>query len=159
MRALLLSASCLATTLAALPALAQVSDGKVKIGILNDQSGVYADFGGKWSVDAARMAVEDFGGKGQGAPVSFISVEPANIRLLGVKKAERGDGVIVRLQEMDGKRTKAAVNVSPILKITRAEKTDLLERNGKPVSVKKSKAGASIETMVPARGIVTILLK
>ena len=48
---------------AAAPALADVSDGKVKIGILNDQSGVYADFGGKWSFEAAKMAVEDFGGK------------------------------------------------------------------------------------------------
>ncbi|TJW38660.1 MAG: ABC transporter permease, partial [Mesorhizobium sp.] len=43
---------------AAIPAsAAEISDGKVKIGILNDQSGVYADFGGKWSVEAARMAV------------------------------------------------------------------------------------------------------
>lgn len=32
----------------------------VRIGILNDQSGLYADFGGKTSADAARMAVEDF---------------------------------------------------------------------------------------------------
>lgn len=42
---------------------AEFSDGKVKIGILNDQSGVYADFGGKWSYEAAKMAAEDFGGK------------------------------------------------------------------------------------------------
>src|SRR5260370_37183507 len=35
----------------------------VKIGILNDQSGVYADYGGKWSVEAAKMAGEDFGGE------------------------------------------------------------------------------------------------
>ena len=35
----------------------------VKIGILNDQSGVYADYGGKYSVEAARMAIEDFGGE------------------------------------------------------------------------------------------------
>ena len=34
----------------------------VKIGVLNDQSGPYADFGGKWSVEAAKMAIEDFGG-------------------------------------------------------------------------------------------------
>jgi branched-chain amino acid transport system substrate-binding protein len=34
----------------------------VKIGILNDQSGVYADYGGKYSLEAARMAVEDLGG-------------------------------------------------------------------------------------------------
>ena len=34
----------------------------VKIGILNDQSGVYADYGGKGSIEAAKMAIEDFGG-------------------------------------------------------------------------------------------------
>lgn len=78
MRALLLSASCLAATLAALPALAQVSDGKVKIGILNDQSGVYADFGGKFSVEAARMAAEDFGGKVLDAPVEIITADHQN---------------------------------------------------------------------------------
>src|SRR3954470_20541346 len=54
----------LAAALAVIPAAhaeAPSSSG-VKIGILNDQSGVYADFGGKWSVEAAHMAVDDFGG-------------------------------------------------------------------------------------------------
>ena len=63
---------------AAAPALADVSDGKVKIGILNDQSGVYADFGGKWSFEAAKMAVEDFGGKVAGAPIEVISADHQN---------------------------------------------------------------------------------
>ena len=53
----------------------QASDGVVKIGILNDQSGVYADFGGKSSVEAARMAVQDFGGKVLGAPVEIVSAD------------------------------------------------------------------------------------
>jgi branched-chain amino acid transport system substrate-binding protein len=56
----------------------QVSDGVVKIGILNDQSGVYADFGGKSSVEAARMAVQDFGGKVLGAPVEIVSADHQN---------------------------------------------------------------------------------
>src|ERR1700690_3812460 len=43
--------------LLAVPASAQ----GVKIGILNDQSGVYGDYGGKYSVEAAKMAIEDFG--------------------------------------------------------------------------------------------------
>src|SRR5215510_5013952 len=42
---------------------AQGPGGSVRIGILNDQSGPYADFGGKTSVDAAHMAVEEMGGK------------------------------------------------------------------------------------------------
>jgi branched-chain amino acid transport system substrate-binding protein len=56
----------------------QASDGVVKIGILNDQSGVYADFGGKSSVEAARMAVQDFGGKVLGAPIEIVSADHQN---------------------------------------------------------------------------------
>ncbi len=54
------------------------TDGKVKIGILNDQSGVYADFGGKSSVEAAKMAVEDFGGKVLGVPVEVVDADHQN---------------------------------------------------------------------------------
>jgi branched-chain amino acid transport system substrate-binding protein len=59
MKSGLLAAVAVGGILLAGPASAQ----GVKIGILNDQSGVYADYGGKWSVEAARMAVEDFGGE------------------------------------------------------------------------------------------------
>ncbi|KMO27994.1 ABC transporter permease [Methylobacterium aquaticum] len=54
------------------------SDGVVKIGILNDQSGVYADFGGRGSVEAARMAVEDFGGKVLDVPVQIVDADHQN---------------------------------------------------------------------------------
>jgi branched-chain amino acid transport system substrate-binding protein len=50
----------------------------VKIGILNDQSGVYADYGGKWSLEAARMAVEDFGGEVLGGKVELITADHQN---------------------------------------------------------------------------------
>lgn len=76
MRLTTLSAALLAASL--LPAAAQVSDGKVRIGILNDQSGVYADFGGKWSFEAAKMAVADFGGKVLDAPVEVITADHQN---------------------------------------------------------------------------------
>jgi len=59
-------------------AYADVSDGVVKIGILNDQSGVYANFGGKYSYEAAKMAVEDFGGKVLDAPVEVITADHQN---------------------------------------------------------------------------------
>jgi branched-chain amino acid transport system substrate-binding protein len=61
-----------------LAAQAQISDNLVKIGILNDQSGLYADFGGKWSYEAARMAVEDFGGKVLNAPVEVVTADHQN---------------------------------------------------------------------------------
>jgi branched-chain amino acid transport system substrate-binding protein len=51
---------------------AQTPSGAIRIGILNDQSGPYADFGGKTSVDAARIAVEDVGGKVLGKPIEII---------------------------------------------------------------------------------------
>ncbi len=76
MRKLLLSATSVAAL--AIPAHAEVSDGKVKIGILNDQSGVYADFGGKYSYEAAKMAVEDFGGKVLDAPVEVVTADHQN---------------------------------------------------------------------------------
>ena len=63
---------CCLTTLLATPAVAadKVSDGVVKIGVLTDMTGYYADLAGPGSVLAARMAVEDFGGKVLGAPIS-----------------------------------------------------------------------------------------
>ncbi|MFC0281612.1 ABC transporter substrate-binding protein [Falsigemmobacter intermedius] len=59
-------------------AFAEASNGSVKIGILNDQSGVYADFGGKFSYEAARMAAEDFGGKVLGVPVEVVTADHQN---------------------------------------------------------------------------------
>lgn len=76
MRKLLTSAAAIG--LLAAPALAQVSDDKVKIGILNDQSGVYANFGGRYSYEAALMAVEDFGGTVLGAPVEVTTADHQN---------------------------------------------------------------------------------
>lgn len=48
------------TAFAAPAALAQMSDGVIKIGVMNDQSGLYADLSGQGSVWAARKAVDDY---------------------------------------------------------------------------------------------------
>ncbi len=68
----------LASSTAVFAQSAAISDSKVKIGILNDQSGVYADFGGKSSVEAAKMAVEDFGGKVLDMPVEIVDADHQN---------------------------------------------------------------------------------
>ena len=60
--------------LAGAPAWAQ----GVKIGVLNDQSGTYADFGGKWSVEAAKMAIEDFGGSVLGQKIELVTADHQN---------------------------------------------------------------------------------
>jgi branched-chain amino acid transport system substrate-binding protein len=69
----------LAATCAGAPvARAQVSDDVVRIGVLNDQSGLYADLGGPGSVVAARMAVEDVGGSVLGKPVEVLFADHQN---------------------------------------------------------------------------------
>ena len=60
--------------LAGAPASAQ----GVKIGVLNDQSGTYADFDGKWSVEAAKMAIEDFGGSVLGEKIELVNADHQN---------------------------------------------------------------------------------
>jgi branched-chain amino acid transport system substrate-binding protein len=49
-----------ALCIAASSAQAQFSDGTIKIGVMNDQSGTYADLSGQGSVWAAKKAIEDF---------------------------------------------------------------------------------------------------
>jgi branched-chain amino acid transport system substrate-binding protein len=53
-------------------------DDTVKIGVLNDRSGVYADVSGEGSVVAARMAVEDYGAEGKGLKVEIVSADHQN---------------------------------------------------------------------------------
>ncbi|MGE3291251.1 MAG: ABC transporter substrate-binding protein [Geminicoccaceae bacterium] len=78
MRTSMLLATAAAMALLAVPASAEMSDGKVKIGVLNDQSSLYADLSGQGSVLAAKMAVEDFGGSVDGTPVEVVFADHQN---------------------------------------------------------------------------------
>jgi branched-chain amino acid transport system substrate-binding protein len=73
MRSIWMAGALASGLLAATPASAQV-----KIGILNDQSGVYADYGGKYSVEAAKMAIEDFGGEVLGQKIEMVTADHQN---------------------------------------------------------------------------------
>src|SRR5215510_11940118 len=77
MKSALLAAAAMSVLLAA-PASAENANQGVKIGILNDQSGVYADYGGKWSVEAAKMAIEDFGGEVLGHKIELVTADHQN---------------------------------------------------------------------------------
>jgi branched-chain amino acid transport system substrate-binding protein len=57
---------------------AAYADTSVKIGVLNDRSGLYADLSGEGSVIAARMAVEDFKASEKGIAVEIISADHQN---------------------------------------------------------------------------------
>ncbi|MGN1285499.1 MAG: ABC transporter substrate-binding protein, partial [Bradyrhizobium sp.] len=76
--------ACAALGLAT-PALAQ--DKNVKIGVLNDMSGLYADIGGPNSVAAANMAVEDSGLRAKGWKIEVVSGDHQNKPDVGVNIA------------------------------------------------------------------------
>ncbi len=57
---------------------AQISDDAVKIGVLTDHSGGFAYLVGKHSVEAAQMAVDDFGGKVLGKPITIVTADHQN---------------------------------------------------------------------------------
>lgn len=56
----------------------QVSDGVIKIGVMNDMSSLYSDIAGPGSVIAARMAIEDFGAAKKGMKVEVLSADHQN---------------------------------------------------------------------------------
>jgi len=75
---------------------AQISDGVVRIGVLNDQSSIYADLGGLGSVVAARMAIEDAGGKVLGKPIELLAADHQSKADIGASIARQwfdADGV------------------------------------------------------------------
>ncbi len=76
-------------------ALAQVSDGVVRIGVLTDLSGVYSDVAGKGTVVATQMAIDDFLAKEKPAfKIEMVSADHQNKGDIAANKArewfERG---------------------------------------------------------------------
>ena len=75
-----------------------LSGDKVKIAVMNDMSGLYADIGGPGSVEAAKMAIADFGGKVLGKPIDLVFADHLNKPDVGANKAREWydtDGVDV----------------------------------------------------------------
>jgi branched-chain amino acid transport system substrate-binding protein len=86
---LALISSLAAACIGASAARAQISDDVVRIGVLNDQSGLYADLGGPGSVVAAKMAVEDAGGTVLGKPVEIVFADHQNKSDIGAAVARQ----------------------------------------------------------------------
>ena len=79
----------------ALPAMAQFSDSTIRIGVLTDMSGLYTDNTGQGSLVAARMAVEDAGGRIGSTPIEVVSADHQN-------KADVGASIARRWYDQDG---------------------------------------------------------
>src|SRR5215203_2970212 len=85
----------LGTALAGLFAGAAEAQVSVKIGVLNDRSGLYADISGEGSAVAARMAAEDFKAKDKGINVEIISADHQN-------KPDVGSNIARQWYDTDG---------------------------------------------------------
>lgn len=119
----------------------QVSDEVVKIGVLTDMSSSYADTTGQGSVEAAKMAVEDFGGVVLGKKIEIVSADHQN-------KADIGS--VVARKWLDSDKVDAIVDVpnsavafavlelvrerSKVFMITSAGSSDLTDKACAPTS-------------------------
>ena len=78
-RARALACTIAAVAIGAAPAAtAQISDDVVRVGVLTDLSGPYADSGGKGATAAAEMAAKDFGGTVRGKPIEIVTADHQN---------------------------------------------------------------------------------
>ncbi len=85
-----------AAAAAALPRFAQAQAARpVKIGVLNDMSGVYSDYQGRGSVVATELAVADAGGRAGGAPVEVVFADHQN-------RPDVGAAITRRWLDVDG---------------------------------------------------------
>ena len=92
-RTFLTGASVLGTTL--ISGRGRAADEPLKIGVLNDMSGVYADYQGPGSLLATQMAVEDSGGHAGSRPIHVVSADHQN-------KPDTGMAIARRWIDQDG---------------------------------------------------------
>lgn len=67
----------------------KISNDVVKIGVLDDMSGLYSDIGGAGAVTAVKMAVEDFGGRVLNNSIEVISADHQNKADIAADTARR----------------------------------------------------------------------
>ena len=68
---------------------AEIPNGRIRIGVLTDLSGGYEQNSGNGSVEAAKMAAEEFGGKINGMPIEILAGDHQNKPEVGVTIANR----------------------------------------------------------------------
>lgn len=83
----LLATSVLALAAHCSASIAQISGDAVRIGLITDMSGVYADIDGPGGAEAVKMAIADFGGKVLGKPIEFVVLDHQNKADIGASKA------------------------------------------------------------------------
>src|SRR5215831_10813137 len=153
MKSLWVAAVVISGLLAAAPASAQ----SVKIGVLNDQSGVYAEDGGKNSVEAAKIAIEDFGGEVLGQKIELVTADHQNKPDLATSIARRwydSDGVdmttelttssvALAVQELSKEKRRSTSSLVPRLRPSRAVLALLTASTGPSTPMRSRSAPAA----------------
>jgi len=120
----------------------------------NWKQGQAHDFG--WAISNPLIPI-CINGKKKGKlkkSISFCQVDKANVLLSTLKKAEDGNGIIIRLIETEGKNTTTTLTL-PFISITQVYQTNLVEENERLLSAQKHEVTAPIK----AFGITTIRVK
>lgn len=122
------SISALCFTIAIVSASSAIaSNDVIRIGVLNDQAGLYAEFGGLGSVEAAKLAAEEFGGQVLGKKIEIIAADHQNKTDIGLSTARKwfdADGVdmitdltnsaiAIGVQNLAKERGKVTIAVGP----------------------------------------------
>ncbi len=155
-----LNAAALTFALFAGPAAAQISGDVVRIGIMGDMAGPYSGNGGPGSALAARMAIEDFGGKVNGKPVELVVVDDQNKPDVGLNAARKWLDVDKVDAIVGGSASSIALGVQTLMKenqkpyLIAGTVTDLLTgKNCSPMSIQ-----FLVDTYsLPKAGVQTLL--
>ncbi|MGE0310942.1 MAG: ABC transporter substrate-binding protein [Lautropia sp.] len=142
------------------PASAQISDDVVRLGIMGDMAGPYSGNGGPGSVLAARMAIEDFGGKVNGKAVELLVVDDQNKPDVGLNAARKWVDVDKVDAIVGGSASSIALGVQSLMKerqkpyLIAGTVTDLLTgKNCSPMSIQ-----FLVDTYsLPKAGVKTLL--
>ena len=143
-----LIAAAIATVLAGGAPFAMAQQGKlsgdaVKIGVLTDMSGLYADYGGPGAVAAARLAVQDFGGKMFGKDIVVVNADHQNKPDIAKNVAQQWfdrDGVDISVENLN---SAVALTVQALAK----------EKNKITITTGAATARLTNEDCAPANGI------
>ena len=115
------------------------------------QEGKPRDFG--WAIGNPLMSLPVDGDNEGALPtaMSFCRVDPPNLLLTALKRAEDGRGIIVRLVETEGRNVRAKITL-PFLNLAQAHRTDLVEEDQEVLPL----IADSVEATVEPFGICTI---
>lgn len=90
----------------------ELSGDVVKIGVLNDQSGTYSDYGGEGSVVATEIAIEEFGPEAKGMKVEMVTADhqtKTDVASSIARKWYEAEGVDV-ITDLTGSSVAIAIN-------------------------------------------------